>query len=463
MTRSIEDVAISPDRSDQYINAKSSSNMSMQNANINTSSSRMTSSDPSTSHNNTSSDHPKNIERMFETFHQSPHGDFRPSFYNPFEVKHRRRTTRAQYKVLEKVFLENCKPPAGLRRQIASKLGMTPRSVQVWFQNRRAKMKTQQSKSMQVPGLSRSASSSDLSLLTAISEENSEQQSPTRLVNSTTNECEESDEGATSDPNGDYTESERLVDDGGCNENENSNKMRPRSNSCPSINHRVPCGTINPTISAPFSSLEQSFKQLQDALFGSYYPTPTVAPPTTVLMGHAPQAMYPVYTKTSRSQSQPAIPPGYHYLLPGSVPYHHPIPNEQIADDHSGQMMAAALNNYHQQMVAAGNLHIYYPHPPPPTTVNPNNIQPVHLQPPPPAPCSTLNPGQPLTRSAHSLPTDPVDFDYMLQSNGFADQWLYLPHNSQAHQQIGEQVHMPPDAFLMSFVDDIEGDGQFVG
>lgn len=72
--------------------------------------------------------------------------DFRPTFYNPFEIKHRRRTSRAQFKVLEKTFLENPKPNAAIRRWLAQKLVMTPRGVQVWFQNRRAKEKTVNSK-----------------------------------------------------------------------------------------------------------------------------------------------------------------------------------------------------------------------------------------------------------------------------------------------------------------------------
>ncbi|KAI8378043.1 uncharacterized protein BYT42DRAFT_614671 [Radiomyces spectabilis] len=69
--------------------------------------------------------------------------DFTPTFYNPFEIKHRRRTSRDQFKVLEKTFLDNPKPNATVRRWLAQKLSMTPRGVQVWFQNRRAKAKTQ--------------------------------------------------------------------------------------------------------------------------------------------------------------------------------------------------------------------------------------------------------------------------------------------------------------------------------
>ncbi|KAI8979064.1 homeobox domain-containing protein, partial [Mycotypha africana] len=55
--------------------------------------------------------------------------------------KHRRRTSRAQFKVLESAFLGNPKPNAAVRRWLAETLVMTPRGVQVWFQNRRAKDK----------------------------------------------------------------------------------------------------------------------------------------------------------------------------------------------------------------------------------------------------------------------------------------------------------------------------------
>ncbi|KAG2174975.1 hypothetical protein INT43_006037 [Umbelopsis isabellina] len=79
----------------------------------------------------------------YQNNNQSYTQDFKPTFYNPFEVKHRRRTTRAQFKVLEKTFQENPKPSATIRRLLAQRLNMTPRGVQVWFQNRRAKAKLQ--------------------------------------------------------------------------------------------------------------------------------------------------------------------------------------------------------------------------------------------------------------------------------------------------------------------------------
>ncbi|KAI8388362.1 homeobox domain-containing protein, partial [Radiomyces spectabilis] len=53
----------------------------------------------------------------------------------------RRRTSRAQFKILEKAFRENPKPSARVRHQLAQQLEMTMRGVQVWFQNRRAKAK----------------------------------------------------------------------------------------------------------------------------------------------------------------------------------------------------------------------------------------------------------------------------------------------------------------------------------
>ncbi|KAL1918863.1 uncharacterized protein VTP21DRAFT_2885 [Calcarisporiella thermophila] len=70
-----------------------------------------------------------------------PEVDFKPTFYNPFEIKHRRRTSKSQFRILERAFKENPKPSNATRRELACKLNMTPRNVQIWFQNRRAKAK----------------------------------------------------------------------------------------------------------------------------------------------------------------------------------------------------------------------------------------------------------------------------------------------------------------------------------
>jgi hypothetical protein len=82
-----------------------------------------------------------NRESYFDSFHQTPHGELKNTYYNPFMVKHRRRTSKMQLRILEKTFETNIRPDANLRKILGEQLGMTPRSVQVWFQNRRAKIK----------------------------------------------------------------------------------------------------------------------------------------------------------------------------------------------------------------------------------------------------------------------------------------------------------------------------------
>ncbi|KAJ1798392.1 Short stature homeobox protein 2 [Coemansia sp. RSA 2399] len=56
----------------------------------------------------------------------------------------RARATSEQVTVLESVFIVNRSPASRVREDLAARLGMAPRQVQVWFQNRRAKEKTQQ-------------------------------------------------------------------------------------------------------------------------------------------------------------------------------------------------------------------------------------------------------------------------------------------------------------------------------
>ncbi|KAI8332265.1 homeobox domain-containing protein, partial [Chlamydoabsidia padenii] len=55
--------------------------------------------------------------------------------------KHRRRISSDQCGILEDEYLINTKPNATKRHQLAEQLGMTPRTVQIWFQNKRAKAK----------------------------------------------------------------------------------------------------------------------------------------------------------------------------------------------------------------------------------------------------------------------------------------------------------------------------------
>merc|ERR1711915_11457 len=88
---------------------------------------------------------------FFNSFHRNSHGELKSTFFDPFEVKHRKRTSKTQLKILEKTFESNKKPDSALRNQLSEQLGMTPRSVQVWFQNRRAKQKKAKNKKSERP------------------------------------------------------------------------------------------------------------------------------------------------------------------------------------------------------------------------------------------------------------------------------------------------------------------------
>ncbi|KAI8915695.1 hypothetical protein EDD86DRAFT_196649 [Gorgonomyces haynaldii] len=70
-----------------------------------------------------------------ESFHPADHGK-----------KKRRRTTEDQLRILNQFFSHTPLPNAQQREELAISTGMTPRSVQVWFQNKRQTMKKQQSK-----------------------------------------------------------------------------------------------------------------------------------------------------------------------------------------------------------------------------------------------------------------------------------------------------------------------------
>lgn len=56
-------------------------------------------------------------------------------------VKRRRRLTQEETSLLNDIFERTSKPNALVRKMLAERLNMSPRTVQIWFQNRRAKVK----------------------------------------------------------------------------------------------------------------------------------------------------------------------------------------------------------------------------------------------------------------------------------------------------------------------------------
>eukprot|EP01115_Flamella_aegyptia_P011602 TRINITY_DN54_c0_g1_i1.p1 TRINITY_DN54_c0_g1~~TRINITY_DN54_c0_g1_i1.p1 ORF type:complete len:142 (+),score=25.57 TRINITY_DN54_c0_g1_i1:64-489(+) len=58
----------------------------------------------------------------------------------------RTRTTPRQLAVLEAIFEQNTTPNNATRRRLSEELGMNPRRIQIWFQNKRAKLKKNSAK-----------------------------------------------------------------------------------------------------------------------------------------------------------------------------------------------------------------------------------------------------------------------------------------------------------------------------
>jgi hypothetical protein len=78
-----------------------------------------------------------------------------PPLMAPFDreispPRKRTRTTPQQLDVLEKSFIVNPSPNHRTREQLSLQLGMPERSIQIWFQNRRAKVKNQAKRSAQM-------------------------------------------------------------------------------------------------------------------------------------------------------------------------------------------------------------------------------------------------------------------------------------------------------------------------
>ncbi|KAJ2083127.1 hypothetical protein H4R24_001040 [Coemansia sp. RSA 988] len=73
--------------------------------------------------------------------HESDDNKDSPDPYSDMSNKKRHRLRPDQTRYLMEIFEKTTKPDADMRRALGKKLSMTPRTVQIWFQNRRAKIK----------------------------------------------------------------------------------------------------------------------------------------------------------------------------------------------------------------------------------------------------------------------------------------------------------------------------------
>ncbi|KAI0242331.1 hypothetical protein L0F63_002391 [Massospora cicadina] len=62
-----------------------------------------------------------------------------PPTFNANRVRHRNKLTQRESNLLESLFRLDCNPRLVVRKSLAHQMGMRQRTIQIWFQNRRAK------------------------------------------------------------------------------------------------------------------------------------------------------------------------------------------------------------------------------------------------------------------------------------------------------------------------------------
>ncbi|XP_022150089.1 homeobox-leucine zipper protein HAT5 isoform X4 [Momordica charantia] len=77
-------------------------------------------------------------------FFRSPHDLYDDEYYDELYPEKKRRLSHDQVQMLEKSFEEENKLEPERKTQLAKKLGLQPRQVAVWYQNRRARWKMKQ-------------------------------------------------------------------------------------------------------------------------------------------------------------------------------------------------------------------------------------------------------------------------------------------------------------------------------
>ncbi|KAJ9079133.1 LIM/homeobox protein Lhx1 [Entomophthora muscae] len=60
-------------------------------------------------------------------------------FFDTNPIRHRSKLTQREFNILESLFQQDSNPRLVIRRNLARQMGMRQRTIQIWFQNRRAK------------------------------------------------------------------------------------------------------------------------------------------------------------------------------------------------------------------------------------------------------------------------------------------------------------------------------------